>query len=695
VYYDPQQPILRAIFYFKNTAFSKVLMRYEFYVFIIVHTVFVTLTTTNVVDTDGIEVPWDSVTAVQFFMTFFLTFYNKHCFARYQKLYSLCMNVVDGALLFVHELTASFVFEEVEPHRIAATKYTLSAVYIFFMGLTGGELSRKEWMEVVHKGLLSKNEMEVLAEYPGGKVHLPATRPVGEAQQLSLITLIVTNWAMQAIDEGLVLDCFWQERSQRIAHYHNRLRMFNERILRSCYEVAHMVALPIPYPYYHLTNVVMGLNLMFAACVMALFRTFLTIIPYAAIVIVFMSLREVATQLADPFGQDEVDFPVAEFLNYAFDNCICLLELFNNMDSATIRACIDSSRHFSDQQLSEPFDKDVLYRPVKKGDWYQWDKTAIIQEFDEAESALGHLRGMGKGHGELSGYEELQQLRKMRETLRVEARISGEEIKKLETSIQQSAERLGLDSQTLAHEASQAAAIQDAAQDQHALAQVPEDGLAQVARHASHRHPPTSTTDAHTSGAAASSAAAHTTSGKPATQAPMLALADAHPSTSRVEGGAAGVGNGSSRRDVEPLDLPVEAMVRRSSSSRRQRRAGDPPSPHEEDLKFDNFEEARANLRRMLDPKAPAPAPGPTDNGAARRRGRSSRSSLGPGGGGRQQGSPSPAASEAGKRDDAAQSRKDKFTDAQANLEQVMRHKDVSHRAMDGSGLRELRGGKK
>eukprot|EP00971_Amphidinium_carterae_P068792 1362151-Amphidinium_carterae.3 len=78
--------------------------RYEFYVFIIVHTVFVTLTTTDVVDTEG----WCSGCSmtVQFFMTFFLTFYNRHCFARYRKLYNLCMDVVDGALLFVHELTA-------------------------------------------------------------------------------------------------------------------------------------------------------------------------------------------------------------------------------------------------------------------------------------------------------------------------------------------------------------------------------------------------------------------------------------------------------------------------------------------------------------------------------------------------------------------------------------------------------------
>eukprot|EP00403_Amphidinium_massartii_P017697 CAMPEP_0178409938 /NCGR_PEP_ID=MMETSP0689_2-20121128/20720_1 /TAXON_ID=160604 /ORGANISM="Amphidinium massartii, Strain CS-259" /LENGTH=665 /DNA_ID=CAMNT_0020031095 /DNA_START=48 /DNA_END=2046 /DNA_ORIENTATION=+ len=663
VYYDPQQPVLRSIFYFRNTSFAKVLARYEFWVFMCVHIILVIFTSSELVDTSGVEVPWDSVTAVQFFMTFFLTFYNKHCFARYQKLYTLCMSIVDGALLFVHELTAAFIFEEVEPHRIVASKYTLATVYIFFMGLTGGELSRKEWMELVHKGLLTKMEMEVLAEYPGGKVHLPPTRPVGEAQQLSLITLIVTNWAMQAVDEGLQLDCFWQERSERIAHYHNRLRFFNQSMLRSCYEVAHMVALPIPYPYFHLTNLVLALNLMFAACVLALFRTFLTIVPFAAVVIIFMSLREVATQLADPFGQDEVDFPVAEFLNYTFDNAICLLELFNNMDAATIRMCIESSRHFSDQQLSEPFDKDVLYRPIKKGDWYQWDKTAIMQELDEAESALGRLRHIGKTHGEFSGFEELQQVRKMRETLRVEARISNEEMKKLESQIKLQAEKLGLDSQPIVgNERSTERMMQartsnptrDHSGTEPALAQVPEDTQA-------------------------------------AAETPVPAS-----SLSAAPASSGGIKLDEARAAAAQEPTNSEQVAARSVSPRRNRTREAPPAPNQEELKFDNFEEARANLRRMLDPKAAA-----ADGGAGlsrRRGGRASR--MGPGGGSRLEASaaaaaasPSPTPSDGGKRDDSS---RDKFTDAKASLEQVMRRKEVSNRAMDGDGLRDpSRGGKK
>merc|ERR1719171_2195906 len=122
--------------------------------------------------------------------------------------------------------------QELELHRISATKYMLATMYVFFMSVTGGSLSRNEWREIVKKGLLTRAEAEQLANYPGGQVQVP---------------LVLTSWAMQIIDMGLRDECLWGTRSMRIAHTHNRLNNHIIEFLRATHQIGNMLALPIPF----------------------------------------------------------------------------------------------------------------------------------------------------------------------------------------------------------------------------------------------------------------------------------------------------------------------------------------------------------------------------------------------------------------------------------------------------------------
>jgi len=377
VYYDPQQPITRSVFQMKNTSFSVVMRKWEFRGFLLLHAVLVILMQFKVIKTADIgEPPWESAATVQFFMTFFLTFYNQHCFSRYIRLYEQCNDIMDGVLFFVHELTVSLSYEECEAHRTLATKYILSGMYIFFMGLTGGEMERKDWKELVNKNLLKKSEMEALAAYPGNKV-----------------TLVLMNWAMQVVDEALSLDVFWVDRSQRIAHAHNRINQHVLSIITSCNTVGHIIALPIPFPYFHLMNLVLVLNFFLVACVLSLSNTLLTIFPFTVVLMIFMGLREVATQLADPFGQDEVDFPVAEFLNYTFDQAVCLLEAFSRMDKAWLIEQSRTHEGFDDSHIKLAVDKQALYstnRQLNRS--FHWDRATPVSGFDKDASIIAHMR---------------------------------------------------------------------------------------------------------------------------------------------------------------------------------------------------------------------------------------------------------------------------------------------------------------
>merc|ERR1712194_671806 len=42
--------------------------------------------------------------------------------------------------------------------------------------------------------------------------------------------------------------------------------------------------------------------------------------------LIFMGMMELASQLADPFGDDEVDFPIKKWLGHFFESAAVLLE---------------------------------------------------------------------------------------------------------------------------------------------------------------------------------------------------------------------------------------------------------------------------------------------------------------------------------------------------------------------------------
>jgi predicted membrane chloride channel (bestrophin family) len=343
----------------------------------------VSLTASRGLDTSSVaELPPSAAALVQFFMTFFLTFYNRHCFARYETLYDACMDILDGAMLFVHEMTISMNYHQLTYHRNLAAKYILATIYVFFMAITGGKLSPKEWTECVRKGLLTKPEAEALALYPGREV-----------------TSVLTCWAMVVIDDALEQDCLWQPHSQRIAHLHNRLNQAMLQMIDGCNIVAHTIAMPIPFPYYHLMNLVLVTNFSLLAGVLALLQTYLTIVPFAAVIAVFLGLRNVATQLADPFGDDDVDFPVAHFINYCVDQTMCLLETFDHMDQSFLDSAIDQERNFTDAQLTRAVDKGNLYKACGYkflDEKYNWANATVSTKYEDWENIVDRMHTVFK-----------------------------------------------------------------------------------------------------------------------------------------------------------------------------------------------------------------------------------------------------------------------------------------------------------
>jgi predicted membrane chloride channel (bestrophin family) len=378
VYYDPQSPILNALTQCNDTVFKLVLGRAEFWIYMTLHVVMVSLMIYNNVEIEE-DAVFQAAQAMQYFMTFFLTFYNANCYARYESLYPACMELMDSLLLFVQEMAISLHHPELQRHRVLSMKYLLASVYLFFMGITGGSIQGKEWSEVVRKGLLTKPEAQMLRSYPGGRVQL-----------------VLTSWAMQVITDALMQDCMWKPKSQRIAHVHNRLDVYVVNMVKSYQHISNTMAMPIPFPYYHLMNLILVLNFIMLALLFASLKSWFTLMPFGTALLVFMGLREVSTALSDPFGQDAVDFPIAQYLDYTFDHAVCLLESFSHPDAylRTIQM-INIAKPFSDKQLKRTCNTEILYtkdfRPALDNP-YAWNKDKPLKSLDVEECSRGHLK---------------------------------------------------------------------------------------------------------------------------------------------------------------------------------------------------------------------------------------------------------------------------------------------------------------
>eukprot|EP00747_Dinoflagellata_sp_TGD_P219612 gnl/TRDRNA2_/TRDRNA2_91714_c0_seq1.p1 gnl/TRDRNA2_/TRDRNA2_91714_c0~~gnl/TRDRNA2_/TRDRNA2_91714_c0_seq1.p1 ORF type:complete len:339 (-),score=85.86 gnl/TRDRNA2_/TRDRNA2_91714_c0_seq1:25-891(-) len=120
------------------------------------------------------------------------------------------------------------------------------------------------------------------------------------------------------------------------------------------------------------------------ACMLALYKTLITIFPFGVVLLIFMGLREVAINLADPFGQDEVDFPISMFLTYTFEHAVCLLEAFNRMERKDLLKTIDTTAGFTDRQLTMAVDKHLLYKQagIQRNNHFDWENTAPLRDTD-------------------------------------------------------------------------------------------------------------------------------------------------------------------------------------------------------------------------------------------------------------------------------------------------------------------------
>jgi len=96
------------------------------------------------------------------------------------------------------------------------------------------------------------------------------------------------------------------------------------KIRSAAYEVRSMLGMPVPMPYFHALNLLQNVNYAFYTVALLNMESNLTPLILFIIILITVGMREVAAALANPFGEDDVDFPVHKWISQLRGTALCV-----------------------------------------------------------------------------------------------------------------------------------------------------------------------------------------------------------------------------------------------------------------------------------------------------------------------------------------------------------------------------------
>jgi predicted membrane chloride channel (bestrophin family) len=312
VAYDPGAGIMEVAFTFTSTIVPMVLGGFEFWLLLFMNLVVCVTKHLNLFDPTEyhIDLPWGLTGVTGSLMTFFVCFYNQHVFGRYNKLYALSKKMTECCLEIVSILRVQLMRNKAAQRRIA--KLVIASCFMFFFERTesGDEtsaLSKREFKQLKGLGLLGDLEIDHLR------------RHCDQYQEDALPSFIVLQWAMMLMRKETPNP---EERDDMLAGFNDRI--FHVRTCQA--EVCQILDLPMPFQYFHIMNLMLILNLVLWSYSLGCQDSYWAPVIYMFVQMMFQGIRELSTALSDPFGDDEVDFPITQWMIAVYARLYGVLE---------------------------------------------------------------------------------------------------------------------------------------------------------------------------------------------------------------------------------------------------------------------------------------------------------------------------------------------------------------------------------
>ena len=320
--YNTEQFILKVLFAWHGTVYPLVFKMPYFWLLMFWHIGLRSYEIYSGVDLPPVE-GW-VVSMPASLLIFVAVFYSGQCYNRFFQMYSHCVGISAATMVWVglvklHIPTLDAEFEEAEgrsspdplDHPSAlhwnACRFVLAASHVLYYTFDGGKMEPDDWETLRARKLLNVYEIETVRKYNGYKPFL-------------LIYWGLVEVRHQLKEDGAV-DDRWR------AEGYNHFQELAIELRAHCGQLTNLLRQPVPWAYYHLVNLMTVLVLALVGYgFVGTAHMSLTSIAFAVVCLTTIGLKELAVAMADPFGDDVIDFQLEKFLAAMYQNALAHLE---------------------------------------------------------------------------------------------------------------------------------------------------------------------------------------------------------------------------------------------------------------------------------------------------------------------------------------------------------------------------------
>lgn len=304
--YNYHAPLVWTALHLSSSVVPAVFSRPTFWLFFLMHIcVYVAYGQGYLADAgqegSPLSLNWRAVQVITSMTTFFEVFYTNHVYARYERLFFLSRSILGQLNNFVFDLRV-FAHGQQDLVRLA-TRYFASGVFLFFAEVGQEAVSDEAVANLIRTGLMTEEEL----------LELNSTFTARER------SVVVMHWSGRVLREALLC----------AKAPNNVLKAAIDRLIQTRdqqQQIRDTLKFPIPFPYFHLLNAMVVVNLLLWAYGMGLTRSYFAPLGFFFAELIFCGMVELAGQLSDPFGNDAVDFPLTSWLATSFEDTRVLLE---------------------------------------------------------------------------------------------------------------------------------------------------------------------------------------------------------------------------------------------------------------------------------------------------------------------------------------------------------------------------------
>jgi len=197
-------------------------------------------------------------------------------------------------------------------------RHVHAAAHVQYYTLQGATLTDDEQNVIQGRDLLTSEEIRRVVAYAGFKPILPI------------------YWALAEVKAVLQADSLTDNASA--IRYELRWNEFLQAALKlraECSMIVNLLKQPVPWAYFHLLNLMTFVTLLLVSYFLAFVNSWaMTTAVHGVICLIVLGLKNLAGAMADPFGDDVIDFKVEKFLAGMYENSIAnITEVYSTCGS--------------------------------------------------------------------------------------------------------------------------------------------------------------------------------------------------------------------------------------------------------------------------------------------------------------------------------------------------------------------------